>query len=236
MIEDYKRKKLLLQEDMEYMLKLCENINELMEKKEEEMHKMVATLTKYPKVEDEIVRFNVGGTMFATSRSNITKKIAKNLDESSLSSSPSNPDSSLKQKTNADKYHEPSLLEGLVSGIAEVKLDSTGAIFIDRNPKYFDLVLDFLRCANSDTPFELDSTFSDQNGLRKEALFYNVQGLVEFLQPKMLIESVILQQDQKQRIENIEQQASCSKFYGFDLFDEKYRKTRQEFQNLVQRK
>ena len=107
MIEDYKRKKLLLQEDMEYLLKICDNITELLEKKEEQMHKMIDTMARYPKVEDEIVRFNVGGTVFATSRSNITKRIKKKT-----------PTENNGTKVDNDQFYEPHMLEGLVSGIA----------------------------------------------------------------------------------------------------------------------
>ena len=45
------------------------------DKREEDLLKMTDTMARYPNVEDEIV--NVGGSIFATSRSNVTKKIFK---------------------------------------------------------------------------------------------------------------------------------------------------------------
>ena len=196
LIEDMKRKALLLDEDMNYFQKLCAKVIDLADKKEQDFHNLVANMARYPKVEGEIVRFNVGGTLFATSRSNITKKI---LIEDSLPPSPANKPKDEVKLENADKYYEPNMLEGLVNGLVEVTLDSSGAIFIDRDPKYFSLVLNYLRVANTNTEFKLGPKFEELDELYEEAEFYNVKALTDWLYPRLVIPSAILSKNQLTR-------------------------------------
>jgi hypothetical protein len=63
------------------------------------------------------------------------------------------------------EFYEPNLLEALANGLVDVKLDDSNAIFIDRNPKYFGMILDYLRCANTDEKFELPKHETDLNGM-----------------------------------------------------------------------
>lgn len=66
----------------------------------------------------DFTKINVGGTIFATKKSTL------------------------------GTYHrikKPNLLESLVTGITETHHDDNNAIFIDRNPRYFEYVLDYLR-------------------------------------------------------------------------------------------
>ena len=178
LLEDFKRKKQTLEDESGYMLKLCSKLLSLAEKKEHDLNILVELTTKYPKVEDEIVRFNVGGTVFATSRSNIIKKISKPAVKiEATGSGRSSPADEADKLDQVDQYFEPHMLQGLVSGIVEVKLDSTGAIFIDRNPKYFDVILDYLRAAGTGKPFNPGS--ADLSELHEAAEFYNVTGLID---------------------------------------------------------
>ena len=125
------------------------------------------TPTRSSSAMGEIVRFNVGGKIFSTAKSNITKKIRK-IDDSG--------------KT--EDYYEPNFLECLVDGILIAKNESeSNAIFIDRNPRYFSYLLDYLRMADSvDRNFQLPKTDLDLNGLLEEAEYFNVQGLVHLIQ------------------------------------------------------
>lgn len=66
----------------------------------------------------DFTKINVGGTIFATKKSTL------------------------------GTYHrikKPNLLESLVTGITETQHDDNKTIFIDRNPRYFEYVLDYLR-------------------------------------------------------------------------------------------
>ena len=69
-------------------------------------------------------------------------------------------------------------MQGLISGYSDV-LYKDKAIFIDRNPKYFPYILDYLRLANTEIEFEYPDDIVDLNGLYKEAEFYKIEGLKE---------------------------------------------------------
>ncbi|RNA15586.1 BTB POZ domain-containing KCTD21 [Brachionus plicatilis] len=82
------------------------------------------------------------------------------------------------------------MFESLVDGFVKPKYDENKAIFIDRNPKYFGCILDYLRMANTDFEYELASSI-DKNELLKEAKFYNIQGLVDLIET-YFFDSIIL--------------------------------------------
>jgi hypothetical protein len=106
-----------------------------------------------------------GGRIFSTSRINLIKPIRK-------------PDSA------DDQFYEPNCLEGLADGVLDTKYDSANqAIFIDRNPRFFSCILDYLRTAHSVTEtFRLPTSDVDLTGLLKEAEHFNVQGLIDLIQ------------------------------------------------------
>ena len=93
------------------------------------------------------IKLNVGGTYFTTGLTTITKESG-------------------------------SVFEAMFSGQFKVSPDEDdGAYFIDRNPKHFDLILDFLRGAL--IPSKLDE--SQREELRVEADFFQLGGLVQLL-------------------------------------------------------
>ena len=110
--------------------KIFKDLNELMEKMNkfltndrENIYKIESMMIKYKKYESEIVKFNVGGLLFSTHKTTINKKI-------------------LKPDTNGIEFYEPNLLQGLISGIIDVNYDEDNkTIFIDRDPKYFNLLI-----------------------------------------------------------------------------------------------
>ena len=77
-----------------------------------------------------------------------------------------------------------------MNGYIEIKYDENKAIFIDRNPKHFGYILDYLRMANNENEFELPPSV-DRDDLIKEGKFYNLRGL-EILTPKRIFDSKIL--------------------------------------------
>ncbi|RNA04959.1 BTB POZ domain-containing KCTD3-like [Brachionus plicatilis] len=140
---------------------LMETIKKLMKKAQDEEsnnNNMVKQFKKYETIESDIVKLNVGGTMFSTLKSTLTKKI----------------------EDKDGKLYLPNMFESLVDGFVKPKYDENKAIFIDRNPKYFGCILDYLRMANTDFEYELASSI-DKNELLKEEKFYNIQGLVDLI-------------------------------------------------------
>lgn len=127
----------------------------------------------------DIVRFNIGGKVYATYKSTIAKQI--------------------KNPNSENEFYGPNLLEGLASGLASVRLDDLNAIFIDRNNYYFDYVLDFLRNANSNYEFKLPTSKETLAEIEKEADFYKVEGLKDLINTPFL-DSTILSKDQKKQL------------------------------------
>ncbi|PIC49135.1 hypothetical protein B9Z55_007840 [Caenorhabditis nigoni] len=111
----------------------------------------------------DIVKLNVGGTMFQTSKSTLTK---------------------------FDGFFK-TLLE---TGIPVTK-DNSSAIFIDRSPKHFEKILDFLR----DGDVALPESLEDVSEIQKEAQFYLLDGLVKLCiwKPKVRKSSFFIDSDEE---------------------------------------
>ena len=140
------------------MLSLLNRMDMLLIAERDSISKIEYLTVRYPLVTSDIVKFNVGGTTFATYLTTITKKILKN---------------------NGDGFYEPNLLEALVSGLIDVKYDDNKAIFIDRNPQYFNYILNYLRMANTNETFKYPASLNDFDGFLAEAEFYNLVGVKE---------------------------------------------------------
>ncbi|PIC49228.1 hypothetical protein B9Z55_007900 [Caenorhabditis nigoni] len=91
----------------------------------------------------DTVKLNVGGTIFQTSKSTLTK------------------------------------FDGFFRTMFETPIpvprDESGAIFIDRSPKHFDLILNFMR----DGHVDLQKYSDDVKEIQKEAEYYLLGGLIE---------------------------------------------------------
>ena len=105
----------------------------------------------------DIVKFNIGGTIFSTYISTITKKILK---------------------PNSSELYAPNLLERLLKD--EEKYDENRAIFIDRNPQHFNHMLDFLRLVNK---YKLPTDEDLINRIYEEAEFYQIEALIDVILP-----------------------------------------------------
>ena len=107
-------------------------IKEKLENQKEKVDKIKNEAKKYETNDSGIIKFNVGGTYFSTSKSTLDKKI---------------------KKANLSEYYETHLLQALITGMFKVNYDENKAIFIDRNPTYFNLILDYLRSLDSKKKF-----------------------------------------------------------------------------------
>jgi hypothetical protein len=147
---------------------LFDNMNKFLIQKDDENEKLLKSLALHSPIENEIVKFNVGGTIFSTYRSTLTKRI---------------------KKFNSDEYYDPHLLNGLIMGLTEIKFDDNNAIFIDRSPDYFNYVLDYLRSVGGATEtvqkFNLPKDEDVLREIANEAKYYRVTGLRDLIYPSI---------------------------------------------------
>ncbi|CAL2033866.1 unnamed protein product [Caenorhabditis brenneri] len=96
-----------------------------------------------------IVKLDIGGNIFKTSKSTLTK---------------------------FDGFFKTMLETGV-----PLEKDETGAIFIDRDSKHFRLILNFMR----DGVVELPDCVTKLMEIRKEAMYYLLDGLVKLCNSKI---------------------------------------------------
>jgi hypothetical protein len=93
--------------------------------KKYELHLVISNQSeeynKYKLEKSEIIKINVGGSVFASYKSTFTKKI---------------------KKPNSEDYYTANLIEEILDGRLDYNLDDNGGIFFDRNPFYFEFILE----------------------------------------------------------------------------------------------
>ena len=107
-----------------------------------------------PVSHEEWVTLNVGGTNFTTTRSTLTRN---------------EPDSMLARMFARDEAHTWCS-----------RMDSNGAFLIDRSPKYFEPILNYLR--HSEVVIDKDL---DPRGVLEEAKFFGIESMIEMLEAKI---------------------------------------------------
>jgi hypothetical protein len=112
---------------------------------------------KRNRVNSKIYELNIGGKIFATLDSTLIKSIKC-------------------PKTN--KPYAPHFLQELITENSAEYLDKNQRIFIDRDPKYFGHILDYLR--NSDN-YKLPSNDEDFFGVLNEARYFNINGILDLI-------------------------------------------------------
>ena len=141
---------------------LTKRIYKFILNQKETNEKLFSMMKAYPSIDSEILKFNIGGTIFSTYKSTVTKRI--------------------KLPNSHDEYYPPNLLEGLVQGLAHVNFDENNACFIDRNPTYFGILIDYLRDENLNK--FVHHLPQDEDVLKeiiKEAEYYQITGLKELI-------------------------------------------------------
>lgn len=112
-----------------------ELLDTMVEKLKEEKERNIAMIEKYrkfPAIQSDIIEMNVGGQFFSTLRTTVTKKVRK-----------------IKPIGPKDEFYESNIIEAILNGFVEPTKDKGDHLFIDRNPKYFGYILDYLRLANT---------------------------------------------------------------------------------------
>ncbi len=110
--------------------------------------------------EADTIKINVGGVVFETLKSTLTKRI---------------------KKMESFGYYPNSLLYDLVNANCNINLDKDDSIFIDRSSKYFNYVLSYLRSVDSGFLVNFNCSDDDKLELIKEADYYRLQGLKDLL-------------------------------------------------------
>jgi hypothetical protein len=147
----------VVQADVVGLNKKSKEMVDKLKKDKDYNDKVIEAFKRYQPADSEILKLNIGGSLFSTLKSTLTKKIKKNENE----------------------FYKASIFESLLSDATlDIKYDENKAIFIDRNPNYFSLILDYLRMANTDNEFELPNNVN-KNEILKEAKFYSLEGLIQ---------------------------------------------------------
>ena len=180
LFKEFEKKAIQANEINNDLQTILKSMNVLLVKDKEDNVKLETMMKKYmtSTIESDIIDFNVGGTLFSILKSDITKKIPR-------------PDS------RGNEFYDPNLLQGLISGIIDVKYDKNKAIFINRDPKYFHYILNYLRTANTNETFIFPKNSEDFERLLNEAEYYQVEGLTDV---SGLIDSLILDKNQYQNL------------------------------------
>lgn len=105
--------------------------------------------------ETEIIKLNVGGKIFQTTRKTLTKK--------------------------CKGTKRPNLFEEYLAKKTIPLLDENNIIFVDRNPQYFSYILDYLRMVDTNFDFKLPNDRSILDYLEREAEYYKLDGVRELL-------------------------------------------------------
>ncbi|CAF0714014.1 unnamed protein product [Brachionus calyciflorus] len=152
--------------------------------------------------QNDLIKLNIGGRIFSTLKSTLTKKI----------------------RDNHGSLYPSNIFEKMLNYGENIKFDENGVLFIDRSPEYFNYILEYLRDFDTEIEFKLPKDI-DLNKLNQEAQFYNLKGLEEMseiLEPASM-ESNILNERQ---IKDLYELCEFSKKTKWNLL---YRATRDGF-------
>jgi hypothetical protein len=164
---------------------LVKSMNKFILKDKEDVDKMKKMAKKYETSSSEIIKLNVGGTMFSTLKTTLERKI---------------------KRLNGKGYYDPHLLQSLLSGTIKINYDENKAIFIDRNPKYFIHILDYIRSLDGNQIRQkLDK--ENINEFLNEIEYYELEGLFESVYHYMEIDSLI--------VDDIDKNAKLKKLCNF---------------------
>ncbi|CAF0762888.1 unnamed protein product [Brachionus calyciflorus] len=148
----FEQKLSIINDDFDILKKTAKNLTEKIKDGKKNNENMIEQFKKYEVVESDIIKLNVGGNLFSSLKSTLIKQI----------------------KNKNGELYPPNMFEALLKGFVKPKYYEKKTIFIDRNPKHFGYILDYLRMANTECEFEL-SPEVDQDELKKEAKFYNIE-------------------------------------------------------------
>lgn len=108
-----------------------------------------------------------------------------------------------------------SILAKMFSGRYGLQRDRKGRVFIDRNPKYFETILDFLR----NNKFNIPNSEAEIEDLYDEAKFYQVDGILETLHGMVGVHCVSKEGDGGTYVWKIRNFSQLTKQLDSDVFE-----------------
>lgn len=131
-LREYEERLSTIKENYDSAKKLLDGMVEKLKDEKERNIKMIEKYQRFPSIQSDIVEMNVGGQLFSTLRTTITKKVRK-----------------IKSTGAKDEFYDSNIIEAILNGFVEPTKDKSDHLFIDRNPKLFGFILDYLRLANT---------------------------------------------------------------------------------------
>ncbi|KAL9651469.1 hypothetical protein ABK040_001416 [Willaertia magna] len=169
--------------------------NELKREKEEFEKNIIIDNNnkKSQKNEGDVVKFNIGGKPFYFLKETICTKIK-------------NPNYGIDDEIN-NEYYESTLLETLISGDFPVTMVDKDFIFIDRDPKLFHYIANYLRNFGSIEKYivELPKDKGHLMRLKNEANYFGIQGLIDLIERNysFLTDSNIINNNNKRKYQKL---------------------------------
>ena len=159
---------------------LTKSMNQFLLKDKEDVDKMKKMAKKYETSSSDIIKLNVGGTYYSTLKTTLERKI---------------------KRINGNGYYDPHLLQSLISGTIKINYDENKAIFIDRNPKNFIHILDYIRNLDGNQILNKEKFNKETlNEFIEEVEYYELEGLLEIIKiyvNRMEMDSVIIDDNDK---------------------------------------
>lgn len=131
-LQEYEERLNTIKENYDSAKKLLDVMVDKLKDEKERNVKMIEKYQRFPSIKSDIVEMNVGGQLFSTLRSTITKKVRK-----------------INSNGSKDEVYDSNIIEAILNGFVEPTKDKGDHLFIDRNPKLFGYILDYLRLANT---------------------------------------------------------------------------------------
>jgi hypothetical protein len=123
-------------------------------------------------VDPNIIKLNIGGTYFTTLLQTLDRRLSRVDDKNQL--------------------YPANLFQEILHGQAPLRFDEKHALFFDRNPQYFNYVLDFLRLVDSPMPMRMPSSSNELlKSIYEEACYYKVDALKDKIYGLCLVSSIL---------------------------------------------
>lgn len=161
MLEDLDKKIKEANQNHVEIKNLLARMTQQLELEKSDTQKVVSLMHQFKLNDSDTVKLNIGGKLFSTYKSTLMKRIKKPHTDS--------------------EYYEPHLLQALVSGVSNVKLDENEAIFIDRDPTFFHIILNYLRYVNTNVKMKLPDNYRVLELVKRECDYYKLHSLFEMI-------------------------------------------------------
>lgn len=167
LIDTYEKKLTEANQLHKDLKQLAQSMGQQLNTQKSDLEKMTQLMSTYNfDNNSDIVKLNIGGKIFSTYRSTLNKRIKKPNNNNNNSNT---------------EYYPPNLLQSLISGVSQIKLDESNAIFIDRDSQYFHYILNYLRYYDTQVKYRLPDNLKTLEQVKKECEFYKLNSLIDLI-------------------------------------------------------